>query len=45
MKHQHTKKQLEKQAKKRKAALAKNQSNSENSKVINKEKKIKLEKA
>ena len=40
MKQPSTKKQLEKQAKKRKATLAKNQSNSKNSKVINERKKI-----
>jgi len=40
MKQPYTKKQLEKQAKKRKATLAKNQSNSKNSKVINERKKI-----
>ena len=40
MKQPYTKKQLEKQAKKIKAALAKNQSNSKNSKVINERKKI-----
>ena len=40
MKQPYTKKQLEKQAKKIKAALAKNQSNSKNTKVINERKQI-----